>query len=577
MTTAPNVTRRHWLGLAASAGAGFATSAAAQTLPSSSATSTVSAASGTNPTAPTALAATTSTGARIFNIRDFGARGDGATLDTAALQAAIDACHGEGGGTVLVPAGTFLIGTTELKSHVTLHLAAQATLLGSARGADYHPAAAIPLTGEHTMGDGNVGLLFAANAENITIEGAGTIDGQGAQFRRGPNGEPPPSGRGGNQRPHHVLFYKVGNLTIRDIFLRACAYHSVRVCVSQRVKIDGIRIHSRVNGNNDGLHFISCQFVHVSNCDIQCQDDACALFGSCKFITVTNCTFSTRWSVFRFGTGEAENITVSNCVIYQTYGCPIKLRCDSRSRFENMVFANLVMNGVTGPISIGLGEQRPRPAGAAPLPPGIVRNISFQGIRATVVKPVPLPDTDVGNRFNPGEVFSCIILNGAHDEGFIENISLDDVHVEFPGGGTAEHAAQREVPKIANEYFSIGVPPAHGLFARRVRGLTLQNVRFTLAAPDARPAIVMEQVEDAQAIALSVDGAKDAESALRLTACRDVLITAPRLRSSAAVFLQAEGEATAGLTVDGGDISKAATPVVRKAGAPAGAVKLRTG
>ena len=110
-----------------------------------------------------------------------------------------------------------------------------------------------------------------------------------------------------------------------------------------------------------------------------------------------------------------------------------------------------------------------------------------------------------------------------------------------------------------------------------MRGLTLQNVRFTLAAPDARPAIVMEQVEDAQAIALSVDGAKDAESALRLTACRDVLITAPRLRSSAAVFLQAEGEATAGLTVDGGDISKAATPVVRKAGAPAGAVKLRTG
>jgi polygalacturonase len=576
MTTAPHVTRRHWLGLAAGAGAGLAASAAAQTLPPSSAVSTLSAAPETNGRAAAAAPAAASSGARVYNIRDFGARGDGATLDTAALQAAIDACHGDGGGTVLVPAGTFLIGTTELKSHVTLHLAAQATLLGSAKGGDYHAAAAIPLTGEHTMGDGNVGLLFAANAENITIEGQGTIDGQGAQFRRGPNGEPPASGRGGNQRPHHVLFYKVKNLTLRDIFLRACAYHSVRVCVSQHVKIGGIRIHSRVNGNNDGLHFISCQFVHVSDCDIQCQDDACALFGSCKFITVTNCTFSTRWSVFRFGTGEAENITVSNCVIYQTYGCPIKLRCDSRSRFENMVFANLVMHGVTGPISIGLGEQRPRAAGAPPLPAGIVRNIAFRGIRATVVKPVPLPDTDVGNRFNPGEVFSCIILNGAHDEGFIENISLDDVQVEFPGGGTAEHAAQRAVPKIANEYFSIGVPPAHALFARRVRGLTLQNVRFTLAAPDARPALVMEHVEDAHAVALTLDGAREAESALRLTACRDVLLTAPRLRTPAAVFLRAEGETSAGIAIDGGDIGKAAHPVALKAGAPVEAVKVRT-
>jgi len=84
-------------------------------------------------------------GARVYNIRDFGAKGDGTTLDTAALQAAIDACHAAHGGTVLVPAGVFVIGTTELKSNVTLHLAAQGKLLGSADGNQYHATDSIPL------------------------------------------------------------------------------------------------------------------------------------------------------------------------------------------------------------------------------------------------------------------------------------------------------------------------------------------------------------------------------------------------------------------------------------------------
>src|SRR5436190_9414413 len=134
-------------------------------------------------------------GARVYNIRDFGAKGDGTTLDTAAVQAAIDACARDGGGTVLVPAGTFVIGTTELKSNVTLHLAASATLLGSGDGKDYHAIDAIPLSGDSTLNDGNWALLFAVDATNLTIEGSGTIDGQGHLFNnRPPNPNPPPAG-----------------------------------------------------------------------------------------------------------------------------------------------------------------------------------------------------------------------------------------------------------------------------------------------------------------------------------------------------------------------------------------------
>jgi polygalacturonase len=118
-------------------------------------------------------------GAQVFNVRDFGAKGDGQTLDTVAVQSAIDAAHKDQGGTVLIPAGTFVVGTIELKSNVTLHLAAQGRLLGSGKAEDYKAGNGIPPS------NGNVVMISAANAENVTIEGPGTIDGNGAKFFTG--------------------------------------------------------------------------------------------------------------------------------------------------------------------------------------------------------------------------------------------------------------------------------------------------------------------------------------------------------------------------------------------------------
>jgi hypothetical protein len=588
------LSRRKWLA-AASAGAGLlATNARAAE--------------------PDKIISSGSLGARIYDIRDFGAKGDGVTLDTAALQAAIDACNRDQGGTVLVPAGVFVIGTTELKSNVTLHIAAQGVLLGSDHGKDYFPAEAIPLHGDSTLEDGNTGLLFAVNAENVTVEGPGMIDGRGSQFHGPKRGDPSPAGISGSHRPYHLMFYRCKNLRIRDIFLKDCAFHSMRIVQCSYAWFSGIHLRSRVISNNDGFHFISCEYMHVSNCDIQCQDDACALFGSCRFITVTDCTFSTRWSVFRFGGGSAENIAVSNCIMDVVFGCPIKLHGSPNSRFENMSFSNLIMNHVTGPISIGLGARRRRsefpasgqtnavtgailnaetnsvpssstanlPGGFAPEPTpdelaqstGIVRNISFSGIRATVVKPFPLPESEWASSYNPGEVFSCIGLN-AVGMGWLENISFDDVHITFPGGGTAEQAAVRDVPKAIGEYYAAGVFPAWAIYARQVRGLTINNVRFELASSDLRPAIVFDHVTDAAVNGLSVQGDNAAESVLRFIESQDVLISATRLLKPAPVFLQVEGTTNEGIVVDGGDISKVAAPLVFKNGATEKSVKLR--
>ena len=524
-------------------------------------------------------------GARVYNVRDHGAKGDGTTLDTAALQAAIDTCNRDGGGTVLVPAGTFHIGTVELKSNVTLYLAAAATLLGSADGKQYHAVDAIPLRGDSTLGDGNWALIFAVNARNVTIDGPGLIDGQGSQFHSPARGVPPPSGLGGNQRPYHLLFHRCEHLRVQHVRLLQSAYHSVRVIQSKHVLMDGLYIYNRVNNNDDGFHFVSCEYVHVSNCTVLAQDDVCALFGSCKFVTVTNCTFSTRWSVFRFGGGTAENITVSNCVLHQVYGCPLKFHGSPGTRFENMSFSNLVLKDVTGPISISVGPSAnatappagttPQPAAAASAPPGIIRNISFSNIHGTVTTDPPqLADVPFTSEVRPGEGHSCIVLN-AVGNAIVENISFSDVHLTFGGGGTAEEAGRRDLPEVAGEYFMLGPMPAYGLYARRARGVTLQNVRFQVASSELRPALIFDHVEDASINGFSVEGNPKAESVLRMIDSKDVFLTAARVLTPSSAFLQLEGTGNQRITIDGGDLSKAAAPLALRNGATARAVKVR--
>src|SRR5262249_44671086 len=145
------------------------------------------------------------------------------------------------------------------KSNVTLYLSAQGRLLGSGSPEQYKAGNGIP------PNNGNIVLLSAANAENITIEGRGTIDGQGAKFYTGKGDNTGPgqsSSQGYFQRPHLIVFYRCTNVLVRDVFLTASAYHCLRALECRYVHFDGIRIHNRVNKNNDGFHFVGSQYVH---------------------------------------------------------------------------------------------------------------------------------------------------------------------------------------------------------------------------------------------------------------------------------------------------------------------------
>lgn len=512
-------------------------------------------------------------GARVYNIRDYGAKGDGKTVDTAALQAAIDACNKDGGGVVLVPSGTFVIGTTELKSNVTLYIVADGRLLGSTDGKQYHAVDSIPLTGDSTLDDGNWAMFFAVKQKNIRVQGPGTIDGQGAQFRSPERGAMAPSGLRGPERPYFVLLYQCEDVTMRNLSLIDCAYHCIRPIQSKRLHMENLYIHSRVNNNNDGFHFVSCEYATVSNCVVLCGDDACALFGSCRNITVTSCIFSTRWSVFRFGGGHAGNIAVSNCVLSVVDGCPFKFQGDAGSQFENMSFSDIVLDQVTGPISISVGATK-SPEGQQ-FPPVAVRNISFSHIHGTVTtSPAEtLPESSLHVGLQPGEAHSAIVLNAVNGC-TIEDISFSDVHLSFGGGGTADEGARRDVPQVFGEYFELGPIPAYGLYARNAKGITLSNVRFQTAAQDLRPAVVLDHAEDVAFNGFSVQGDLQAESVVRLSGCKQVMFSATRVLTQSSPFLSVEGADNENIIVDGGDLSKASSPAIYKSGASPSAVKL---
>ncbi|NML21754.1 glycoside hydrolase [Pseudoflavitalea sp. G-6-1-2] len=501
----------------------------------------------------------------VYNIRDYGAKGDGETLDTAAVQAAIDDCHKNNGGVVLIPAGDFLIATLQLKSFVTLHLSPKGKLVGSKTKAHYSSGKGVP------PGNGNMVLLYAVEAERICIEGQGTIDGNGAAFNNGRGDGTGPNGIPGNMdRPHLLILYKCKHVIVRDAFFTNSAYHCFRILHCANMQINGLRIHNRVNRNNDGFHFNDSEYVHISNCDVACQDDACALFGSNQFITVTNCTFSTRWSIFRFGGGKAQNITVTNCVIMETYGCPIKIST-GRGQLENFIFSNIIMRNVTGPIGIGFsGESRNNKTNSNEA--SFVRNILFSNIQATVVtRPIDHPEIPFVVKPFPGEDNTCITLNAMNNV-YLENIRFSDIHVRYAGGGTAAQAAKRDVPTIASEYFGVWGkepygPPAYGLYARNVKGLSLNNVRFEFDQPDLRPAIVMDNVQDASISGLQVMADKEAESALRFINCKEIFLSSPRLLNPAKVFLQLEGNANEGILLQNGDLRKATQQITYTRGA----------
>jgi Pectate lyase superfamily protein/Glycosyl hydrolases family 28 len=304
---------------------------------------------------------------KIFNVRQFGATGDGGTLDTPAISKAIQAANAGGGGRVIFPPGVYLSGTFELLSNVTLDIQANAVILGSPNLADYGAISTFGFAhvyGENSTGEGElVGIIVARNAENIAIIGQGVIDGNADRFfdfkkphyeldfdpqytRQGKDflksmlelGDGPVEMKTTGRPGTMIVFTHSQGIVVRDITFRNAPNWTFHLNHSSRAVIHGIHIvNSLFLPNNDGIDCLACRDVHVSDCDIVAGDDDFAFYGS-ENIGVTNCSLvshsagirmeNTRWATFSdltihsnrgIGiferTGTTANVSFSNIVI----------------------------------------------------------------------------------------------------------------------------------------------------------------------------------------------------------------------------------------------------------------------
>ena len=497
-----------------------------------------------------------------ISVCDFGATGDGVTLDTSAIQSAIDACTNIGGGTVYLPPGNYLTGTITLKDNVTLHVGPSARLLGSTSLADYPKLGCADLVPEIDFLD--YCLINAHGAHHIALTGEGCVDGQGAAFPYGTeNYNFEDLASASNQqsfiRPTLIRFTDCHDVTISKLTLQHAASWCCNLEKCKEMRIHGVHLFSRANQNNDGLDLTLCEDVMISDCHIDCGDDAIALKEGGLRIVVTNCVISTRWAAVRLGPESLSvfrDIVISNCVIYDTYGAGIKIQEVEGGVMENISFDNLVMNHVTGPISLRLGGYLGwRQERKESLPIGVLRNIRFSNIRATVAdNAYPLPNEVPAF---PGEKKSCLNITGVLGY-FVENVAFSGLYLTFPGGGTQEDA-QGVVPELRDrypEYHMFGTLPAYGIYLRHVKGLTFEDITLDTAGPDLRPALVGEDVEDLDLSNFRAAGTGPA-ALLRLSDARQVYLHGCRPLGEVALFLSVEGAGSRGILLQSNDLRRA--------------------
>jgi len=210
--------------------------------------------------------------AKDVNVKDFGAIGDGKTLNSETLQKAIDECNKSGGGKVIFPEGIYLSGTIALKNNVTLHFQKGARLLGSTNIEDYKNLD--PFT-EGLGIDVGWALLVAIDLKNIGIEGEGAIDGQGSKLKAEHIlKDTRPEGQRWGRRPFLVRIVRCDGVTVKDITLNYAAAWTSHYFQSKNIAIENVKIVSVGVAHNDGIGIDGCQDVRIKNCDVVSGDDA---------------------------------------------------------------------------------------------------------------------------------------------------------------------------------------------------------------------------------------------------------------------------------------------------------------
>lgn len=462
--------------------------------------------------------------AKDYNVLDYGAKGDGKTLDHQAINAAIDTCVAHGGGRVVLPAGTYLCGSIRLKSHVELHLMTSSKILAapaSMKAYDESEKWEGPAyqDGGHTYFQNS--LIYAIGATDVSITGRGMIDGEGLTKKdteKGGNLQGGSIGTGDKA----IALKQCRNILIRDVTVYRGGHFGIIVTGCELGTIDNVVIDT----NRDGIDIDCCKYLTVSNCKINTpHDDALVLKSSyalkkvvpTEHIAITNCVITgykfgtlldgtyvpekVNWVCGRFklGTesnGGYKNISLSNCTFMYSSG--LAFEEVDQGLMENVVVSNITMNHVHHyPIYITTGCRNRGPKERTDVSTG--RDIMISNVVA-----------------NDVDSLAGIIVTGMPGQP-LRNISLSNIRLQYRGGGAAslaqrdyrEQGANYPEPKFAKE------TPAYGLYARHVDGMEVDNVSFTTLKPDYRPAIMLDDVKNERITNVKADLQKEAKLIVR--------------------------------------------------------------
>ena len=485
-----------------------------------------------------------------FNVKKYGARGNGTAKDTAAIQTAIDSA-GSSGGTVYFPAGNYVSGTLQLRSFVTLYLESGATLTASTDEADFDRYEKLDYN-SYTDEESTYyryALLRGEEVRNIALTGTGIIDGNRSK-------------RGG---PKPISLKNCRNVSIRDLTVRNAPNYTISMLGCDYVNIDGVTI---LNGLADGIDPDCCRFVRIANCYIESADDAIcpktsfALgdIRSTENLLVTNCILTTESQALKLGSdscGNFKNIVFNNCTIFgqrNKWGqgpiAGVAIETVDGGNIDGLVISNITMDEAKTAIFIRLGNR----GRAQKVPtPGTVQNVSISNLAATHTS-LACSITGIPGRY-------------------ITDVLLSDIRISVAGSGTTKYIS-REIPEQVRQYprsDMFGELPAYGLFCRHVKNLMLDSLHFSLEDADQRPAIVADDADGLDLVSFRAAPPSAGQPLIHLNNVRQALINGARAFPGTGKFLRLQGQSTQNVHLVANDLSAIALPFDVDADVPPGA------
>ena len=438
----------------------------------------------------------------FYNVKEYGAKGNGQNLDTKPINAAIDAASMAGGGTVYFPGGNYVTGSIRLKSNITLYIDKAAVIIAASAQDSLEYDKIEPVFNDKIkytdLGHNRFhnSLIWGENLLDIAIIGGGIIWGKGLL-----GGEVK---GGSNYANKSIALLSCRNVLIQNVFIKHGGWFGILATGVDHLTIDNVMMDT----NRDGMDIDCCQYVHISNCTVNSpSDDAICLKSSfalgypraTKNVTITNCIVSGYFegSVLdgtykkdyrkaptgriKMGTesnGGFQNIAISNCVFDHCRG--LALESVDGALLEDITVSNITMRDVTNsPFFIRLGA---RMRGPDSLVIGKCQRININNVTV----------------YNAMDDSSASIISGipGHD---IANVDMSNIHIYYKGGGTKDMDTI-QVPEFEKRYpdpNKFGVIPAYGFFIRHVTNITLRDVSIEFLNNDYRPPFILSEVSGA--------------------------------------------------------------------------------